>query len=95
MIAEAKRGDSEFCPLVSFRSAHLIRVSGRRDLVLLFVVAVFNLNVVPSRNNNGVTVWLWIISLVLFLDARIAVDRTGASLSPEKAGSYLWRKEVF
>ena len=46
---------------------HLKRVLGRRDLVLLFVVAVFNLNVVPSiAANGGVTVWLWIISLVLF-----------------------------
>jgi len=31
------------------------------------VVAVFNLNVVPSiAANGGVTVWLWIISLILF-----------------------------
>src|SRR3981081_4662352 len=42
-------------------------VLGRFDLVLLFVVAVFNLNVVPSiAANGGVTVWLWIISLLLF-----------------------------
>src|SRR5215469_4607939 len=46
---------------------HLIRALGRRDLVLLFVVAVFNLNVVPSiAANGGATVWLWIISLLLF-----------------------------
>jgi len=46
---------------------HLRRVLGRMDLVLLFVVAVFNLNVVPSiAANGGVTVWLWIISLLLF-----------------------------
>jgi len=45
----------------------LKRVLGRWDLVLLFVVAVFNLNVVPSiATNGGVTVWLWIISLLLF-----------------------------
>jgi len=45
----------------------LRRVLGRWDLVLLFVVAVFNLNVVPSiAANGGVTVWLWLISLVLF-----------------------------
>ena len=38
---------------------HLIRALGRRDLVLLFVVAVFNLNVVPSiAANGGVTIWL-------------------------------------
>jgi hypothetical protein len=46
---------------------HLKRVLGRRDLVLLFVVAVFNLNVVPSiAANGGVTIWLWLISLLLF-----------------------------
>jgi amino acid transporter len=46
---------------------HLKRVLGRFDLVLLFVVAVFNLNVVPSiAANGGVTVWLWMISLLLF-----------------------------
>ena len=48
-------------------ATHLKRVLGRRDLVLLFVVAVFNLNVVPSiAANGGVTIWLWIVSLVLF-----------------------------
>ena len=36
-------------------------------MIALFVVAVFNLNVVPSiAANGGVTVWLWIISLVMF-----------------------------
>ena len=55
---------------------HLKRVLGRWDLVLLFVVAVFNLNVVPSiAANGGVTVWLWIISLLLFFWPQgIAVD---------------------
>ena len=32
---------------------HLKRVLGRRDLILLFVVAVFNLNVLPSIAANG------------------------------------------
>jgi len=48
-------------------TAHLKRVLGKRDLVLLFVVAVFNLNVLPSiAANGGVTIWLWLISLILF-----------------------------
>ena len=54
---------------ISVESAqpHLKRVLGRRDLVLLFVVAVFNLNVLPSiAANGGVTIWLWLISLALF-----------------------------
>src|SRR5438874_1225227 len=46
---------------------NLKRVLGRWDLVLLFVVAVFNLNVVTSiAANGGVTLWLLIISILLF-----------------------------
>jgi len=76
--------------------AHLIRALGRRDLVLLFVVAVFNLNVVPSiAANGGVTVWLWIISLLLFFWPQgIAVIEL-AHRYPGEGGVYLWAKEVF
>ena len=75
---------------------HLRRVLGRWDLVLLFVVAVFNLNVVPSiAANGGVTVWLWIISLVLFFWPQgIAVIEL-AHRFPGEGGVYLWAKEVF
>lgn len=75
---------------------HLKRVLGRWDLVLLFVVAVFNLNVVPSIAANGsVTVWLWIISLVLFFWPQgIAVIEL-AHRYPGEGGVYLWAKEVF
>src|SRR2546422_5716372 len=74
----------------------LIRALGRRDLVLLFVVAVFNLNVVPSiAANGGVTVWLWIISLLLFFWPQgIAVIEL-AHRYPGEGGVYLWAKEVF
>lgn len=75
---------------------HLRRVLGRWDLVLLFVVAVFNLNVVPSiAANGGVTVWLWLISLVLFFWPQgIAVIEL-AHRFPGEGGVYLWAKEVF
>lgn len=75
---------------------HLKRVLGRFDLVLLFVVAVFNLNVVPSiAANGGVTVWLWIISLLLFFWPQgIAVIEL-AQRYPGEGGVYLWAKEVF
>jgi glutamate:GABA antiporter len=74
----------------------LRRVLGRWDLVLLFVVAVFNLNVVPSiAANGGVTVWLWIISLILFFYPQgIAVIEL-AQRYPGEGGVYLWAKEVF
>jgi amino acid transporter len=75
---------------------HLVRALGRRDLVLLFVVAVFNLNVVPSiAANGGVTIWLWIISLLLFFFPQgIAVIEL-AHRYPGEGGVYLWAKEVF
>jgi glutamate:GABA antiporter len=76
--------------------AHLIRALGRRDLVLLFVVAVFNLNVVPSiAANGGATVWLWLVSLLLFFWPQgIAVIEL-AHRYPGEGGVYLWAKEVF
>jgi amino acid transporter len=77
-------------------TAQLKRALGRGDLVALFVVAVFNLNVVPSiAANGGVTVWLWIISLVLFFWPQgIAVIEL-AHRYPGEGGVYLWAKEVF
>ena len=64
--------------------------------MLLFVVAVFNLNVVPSiAANGGVTIWLWVISLLLFFWPQgIAVIEL-AHRYPGEGGVYLWAKEVF
>jgi amino acid transporter len=78
------------------QAPRLRRVLGRWDLVLLFVVAVFNLNVVPSiAANGGVTVWLWIMSLALFFWPQgIAVIEL-AHRYPGEGGVYLWAKEVF
>jgi amino acid transporter len=77
-------------------TVHLKRSLGRWDLVALFVVAVFNLNVVPSiAANGGVTVWLWLISLGLFFWPQgIAVIEL-AHRYPGEGGVYLWAKEVF
>src|SRR5271170_1046369 len=81
---------------VAEHAPNLRRVLGRWDLVLLFVVAVFNLNVVPSiAANGGVTVWLWMISLVLFFWPQgIAVIEL-AHRYPGEGGVYLWAKEIF
>ena len=86
--APAKRAEQEV--------PHLRRVLGRGDLVLLFVVAIFNLNVLPSiAVNGGVTVWLWIIALALFFWPQgIAVIEL-AHRFPGEGGVYLWAKEVF
>ncbi len=75
---------------------HLKRVLGRWDLVLLFVVAVFNLNVVPSiAANGGATIWLWIVSLVLFFWPQGVAVIELAHRYPGEGGVYLWAKEVF
>ena len=84
-------------PLISPSApVHLKRSLGRWDLVALFVVAVFNLNVVPSiAANGGVTVWLWLISLLLFFWPQgIAVIEL-AHRYPGEGGVYLWAKEMF
>ena len=74
----------------------LRRVLGRWDLVLLFVVAVFNLNVVPSiAANGGITLWLWLISLALFFWPQgIAVIELSHRY-PGEGGVYLWAKKEF
>jgi len=75
---------------------HLKRVLGRFDLLLLFVVAVFNLNVVPSiAANGGATIWLWIISLLLFFWPQGIAVLELARRYPGEGGVYLWAKEVF
>ncbi|MBZ5573236.1 MAG: APC family permease [Acidobacteriia bacterium] len=75
---------------------HLKRVLGRWDLVLLFVVAVVNLNVVPTISANGaVTVWLWVLALLLFFWPQgIAVIEL-AGRYPGEGGVYLWAKRIF
>jgi glutamate:GABA antiporter len=78
------------------KAPHLRRVLGRGDLILLFVVAIVNLNVVPTiASNGGVTVWLWILALLLFFWPQgIAVIEL-AQRYPEEGGVYLWAKRVF
>jgi amino acid transporter len=77
-------------------TAHLKRVLGRWDLVLLFVVAIVNLNVVPSISaSGGMTVWLWLISLVFFFWPQgIAVVELSHRY-PGEGGIYLWTKKIF
>ena len=75
---------------------HLKRVLGRADLVLLFVVAVFNLNVVPSiAANGGVTVWLWLDRLMLvLLAAGHRGHRTGSPLSRGRRSLFVGQGSV-
>ena len=77
-------------------AAHLKRVLGRWDLVLLFVVAIVNLNVVPTISaSGGMTVWLWLISLLFFFWPQgIAVVELSHRY-PGEGGVYLWTKKIF
>jgi amino acid transporter len=77
-------------------TTQLKRILGRWDLVLLFVVAIVNLNVVPSISaSGGMTIWLWLISLVFFFWPQgIAVVELSHRY-PGEGGIYLWTKKIF
>ena len=77
-------------------SPQLKRVLGRWDMVLLFVVAIVNLNVVPTIAANGVSVvWLWLLALLgFFLPQGIAVIELSQQM-PGEGGIYLWAKRIF
>lgn len=75
---------------------HLRRVLRRWDLVLLFVVAVTNLNVVPVVAASGAfTLWLWVIALLLFFWPQGVAVIELAGRYPGEGGIYLWTKELF
>jgi glutamate:GABA antiporter len=74
----------------------LRRVLGRRDLVLLFVVAVANLNLVPAVSVSGpITLWLWAIALACFFWPQGAAVTELAQKWPGEGGIYLWAKRSF
>ena len=74
----------------------LDRVLGRRDLVLLFVVAVANLNLIPAISSSGpVTLWLWLLALACFFWPQGAAVTELAQKWPGEGGIYLWAKRSF
>ncbi len=77
-------------------SGQLRRALKTRDLTLLAVVAVVNLNVVPVIASNGRgTVWLWLGALLLFfIPQGIAVIELAHHM-PGEGGPYLWAKRSF
>ncbi len=81
---------------VQAAASQLRRVLGRWDLVLLFVVAVANLNIVPVVAANGpVTLWLWLLALICFFWPQgVAVIELSARY-PGEGGVYLWTKQLF
>ena len=78
------------------QAVYLKRVLGRWDLVLLFVVAIVNLNVVPAVSaSGGMTVWLWVISLVFFFWPQGMAVVELSHRYPGEGGIYLWTKKIF
>jgi amino acid transporter len=74
----------------------LDRVLGRRDLILLFVVAVANLNLIPAISSSGpVTLWLWLLALTTFFWPQGAAVTELAQKWPGEGGIYLWAKRSF
>ncbi len=74
----------------------LKRVLGRGDLILLFIVAVANLNMVPPISASGpITLWLWVAAMVCyFWPQGAAVTELSQKWSGE-GGIYLWAKRSF
>ena len=83
-------------PLPIGKKPGLDRVLGRRDLVLLFVVAVANLNLIPAISSSGpVTLWLWLLALACFFWPQGAAVTELAQKWPGEGGIYLWAKRSF
>jgi glutamate:GABA antiporter len=83
-------------PLATGKKPRLDRVLGRRDLVLLFVVAVANLNLIPAISASGpVTLWLWLLALSCFFWPQGAAVTELAQKWPGEGGIYLWAKRSF
>ena len=83
-------------PLTAGKKPRLDRVLGRRDLVLLFVVAVANLNLIPAISSSGpVTLWLWLLALACFFWPQGAAVTELAQKWPGEGGIYLWAKRSF
>ncbi len=77
-------------------SPKLHRVLGRRDLILLFVVAVANLNLVPPVAASGpLVLWLWLLALILFFWPQGAAVTELSQKWPGEGGIYLWAKRSF
>jgi glutamate:GABA antiporter len=75
---------------------HLHRVLGFRDLVLLGIVAVFNLNLVPPVAAGGFpSLTFWCIGLLCFLFPQGVAVAEFATRYPEEGGIYLWTKKTF
>ncbi len=78
------------------KGPHLDRVLGRRDLILLFVVAVANLNIIPAIAASGaMTLWLWLLALCLYFWPQGVAVTELSQVWPGEGGIYLWTRNSF
>jgi amino acid transporter len=83
-------------PVPGQKAPGLDRVLSRRDLILLFVVAVANLNLIPAISASGpVTLWLWLLALTTFFWPQGAAVTELSQKWPGEGGIYLWAKRSF
>ncbi len=83
-------------PSSSATLPHLDRVLLRRDLILMFVVAVANLNIVPAIAGAGaLTLWLWGLAFVAYFWPQGVAVIELAQRWPGEGGVYLWTSKAF
>ncbi len=77
-------------------TAGLRRVLSLRDLVLLNIVAVTNLNLVPVVAAEGLgSLSLWIVGLLFFFVPQGVAVAEFATRYPQEGGIYLWTKNLY
>ena len=78
------------------RHPELPRALGLRDLILLNIVAVLNLNLVPVAASGGFpSITLWIGALLLFFLPQAIAVAEFATRYPGEGGIYLWTRKLF
>ena len=78
------------------RHPELPRSLGLRDLILLNIVAIVNLNLVPVTAAGGLpSISLWIAALVLFFFPQGIAVAEFAARYPQEGGIYVWTRKLF
>lgn len=77
-------------------SLPLRRTLGVSDVTWLYIVAIFNLNIVPVVAAEGPgSIWLWGVAILCFFLPQAVAVLELAELLPGEGGLYLWSKATF
>jgi glutamate:GABA antiporter len=78
------------------KTPHLRRELGFRDLTLLLIIAVVNINTIPLIAGQGWrAISFWILAFFLFLVPQAFSVAEFGSKYPGEGGIYLWTRETF